>query len=532
MRQNFFISTQLLLIPADNCTEGQTVYYLVNQGENGVFLLRVRYCILTGCLLLAAATSAHAGVFESIHPVTAQPIRWVNPQEIPYFIDEGGLGQLNRQQASDLVEAMMAVWENEGGGALHFVNKGSIGVDVTSTNLKDHVDTSVCADNISPKILSMVQGQSPIVFDTDGSIIDALSGPGASRKIVGKAAFRCFKGTLSDPKGVTQAFLILNGRFIDGLPDPIDLPINVYAGVILHELGHYIGLHHSMVNEEIYAGVLNGTQSAEDSKYVPVMYPLILPNSIASTVLKPDDVAILRELYPAPGETLAKVSGTLFASDGSLVQSANVVARRTDDPLCQAVSGISGRECTPMLSANKEPSVLSESCGNSKLVGDYVVRGLTPGKYTVEVSEIVDQGGARQNMFPKAAGQDLPGEPSILAEPITLTNAELGKVDFRLQQVANIHQGSVDTSLFLKASSSDCKTDPVNYKELVSTADTPLADSSPSLQAPAAMTSSAGCSLSVHDKASPISVVPTVLLAGLMLSGAIALRRSATVSRQ
>lgn len=489
------ISTQLLLVSADNCNEGQMGYYLVYQGENGVFLLRVRYRLWACLILLAAAVPAQAGVFESIHPVSGQPVRWLNPQEIPYFIDEGGLGQLNRQQASDLVEAMMAVWENEGGGALHFVNKGSIGVDVTSANLKDHVDTSVCADNISPKILSMVQGQSPIIFDTDGSIIDALSGPGASRKIVGKAAFRCFKGTLSDPKGVTQAFLILNGRFIDGLPDPIDLPINVYAGVILHELGHYIGLHHSMVNDELYAGVLNGTQSTEDSKYVPVMYPLILPNSIASTVLKPDDVAILRELYPVSNEMLAKVSGTILAFDGSLVQSANVVARRTDDPLCQAVSGISGRECTPMLSANKEPSVLSETCGNPKEVGDYVVRGLAPGKYTVEVSEIVDQGGARQNMFPKASGSDLPGEPMILAEPLTLTNAELGRVDFRLQPVANVHHTGIDLNLFLKTTGSECKTDPVNYKELVSFADTPLADSSPSLSPPAAAMPVGGCSL-------------------------------------
>jgi hypothetical protein len=532
MTKFFFISTQLLLIPADNCTEDQTVYYLVNQGENGVFLLRVRYCVLTGCLLLAAATSVQAGVFESIHPVTAQPVRWLNPQEIPYYIDEGSLGQLNRQQASDLVEAMMAVWENEGGGAFHFVNKGSIGADVTTGNMKAYVDTSVCADNISPKILSMIQGQSPIIFDSDGSIIDALSGPGASRKIVGKAAFRCFKGTLADPKGVTQAFLILNGRFIDALPDPIDLPINVYAGVILHELGHYIGLHHSMVNEEIYAGVLNGTQSAEDSKYVPVMYPLILPNSVASTVLKPDDVAILRELYPAPGETLAKVSGTVLGFDGSQVPSANVVARRTDDPLCQAVSGVSGRECTPMISSNNEPSVLSENCGNPKAVGDYVVRGLTPGQYTMEVSEIVDQGGARQNMFPKGAGQDLPGEPMLRPELLTLSNAELGKIEFRLQQVASVHQTSIDTSVFLKTENSDCKPDPVDYKELVSIADTPMADSSSSLQPPAAMTSSAGCSLHVQDKAVPVSVAPMMMLAGLMLSGAVALRRSATVSRQ
>lgn len=486
---------QLLLIYADTCNGGHTRYCLVIPGGNIVFMAHGRHQLVLWIILLAASCPARAGVFESIHPVTAKPIGWANPKAIPYSIDEGTLGQLNHQQASDLVEAMIAVWENEGGGAFHFVNQGSIGTDVTTDNLKDYVDNSVCTDTIPPKILSMIKGQSPIVFDTDGSIIDALSGAGSSRKIVGKAAFRCFKGTLSDPQGVTQAFLIMNGRFVDGLPDPVDLPMNVYAGVILHELGHYLGLHHSMVNEEIYAGVLNGINSAEDSKYIPVMYPLILPNSRASTVLKPDDVAILRELYPRPGDELLDISGTITASDGTPVRSANVVARRTDDPLCQAVSAISGRECTPMLSSNGYPSVLSETCGSSSLLGDYALHGLNAGNYTLEVSEIVEQGGARQNMFPKGAGQDLPGEPMIMAQPLALKGGSLGDIDFMLPRAAAAHQTSIDPTLFLRAAKSDCRLDPVDYKAFVSVGDAAPADSSPSLSAPVPAAQAAGCSL-------------------------------------
>lgn len=489
-----FQNTQLLLICADNSSEGHNLYTLVNQGDYSVFLAHGRHHFVLVIILVAASVTARAGVFESIHPITGKPIGWATPQSIPYSIDEGGLGQLNNQQATDLVEAMMAVWENEGGGAFHFVNQGSIGDDVTVGNLKDHVDNSVCTDNIPPKILSMIQGQSPIIFDTDGSIIDAMSGPGASRKIVGKAAFRCFKGTLSDPQGVTQAFLIMNGRFIDGQADPVDLPVNVYAGVILHELGHYLGLHHSMVNEEIYAGVLNGIQSSEDSKYIPVMYPLILPNSVASTVLKPDDQSILRELYPNSGDALLDISGTITSSDGKPVRSANVVARRVDDPLCQAVSAISGRECTPMLSSNNMPSVLSENCGSSQLLGDYVVHGLNAGQYSVEVSEIVDQGGARQNMFPKGAGQDLPGEPMILAQPLSLESGDISSINFTLARMATTHQTGIDQTLFLRAAKSDCKLDPVDYKEFVALGDTAIADSSPSLTPPA-VAQAAGCSL-------------------------------------
>lgn len=495
MMKIYFQNTQLLLICADNHSEGHNLNTLVNQGEYGVFLAHGRHQFVLWVILIAASLPAQAGVFESIHPVTAKPVRWADPQAIPYSVDGGGLGQLNNQQAADLIDAMLAVWENEGGGAFHFVNQGSIGEDVTAENLKDYVDSSVCTDTIPPKIASMIKGQSPIIFDTDGSIIDAMSGPGASRKIVGKAAFRCFKGTLADPQGVTQAFLIMNGRFIDGLPDPVDLPLNVYTGVILHELGHYLGLHHSMVNEEIYAGVLNGLQSTEDSKYIPVMYPLILPNSVASTVLKPDDQAILRELYPNPGDALLNISGTITGSDTLPVRAANVVARRADDPLCQAVSAISGRECTPMLSSSGSPSVLSENCGSSRLLGDYAVRGLNAGSYSLEVSEIVDQGGARQNMFPKGAGQDLPGEPMIMAQPITLGGGNVNDIDFTLPRVAATHQTSIDQTLFLRVAKSDCKLDPVDYKEFVALGNAAPADSSPSLTPPVAAAQAAGCSL-------------------------------------
>lgn len=476
---------QLLPMTADNPRKGEYVV-LIAFGRQGFVI----WCVLV------ASLPAQAGVFESIHPVTAKPIRWVNPQEIPYSIDQGSLGQLNTQQATDLVEAMMAIWENEGGGAIHFVNKGALDQDVTTETMKDFISTSVCADNVPPKIASMIAGQSPIIFDTDGSIIDALAGPGTSRKVVGKSAFRCFSGTLADPKGVTQAFLIMNGRFIDGLPDPVDLPMNVFAGVILHELGHFLGLHHSMVNEEIYAGVLNGTRSASDSKYIPVMYPLILPNATASTVLKPDDVAILRELYPAPNETWGAIAGSVLSVDGSSARGVNVVARRTDDPLCQAVSTVTGRECTPMLASNNEPNVLSESCSTIESMGDYAVRGLSPGDYTIEASEIVEQGGARLNMFPKGAGQDLPGEPVILPDPVAVQSAVVTDIRISLTPLASPHQTGIESDLFLKAAHSECKTDPVDYTEFVAFGDARPADSSASQSPPAAaMPAVAGCSL-------------------------------------
>ncbi|PIR20371.1 MAG: hypothetical protein COV45_06235 [Deltaproteobacteria bacterium CG11_big_fil_rev_8_21_14_0_20_47_16] len=490
--------TQLLLICADNPYEGHIIQIIVFQGESDVAFLRARYKFILCTLLLAGiATTSQAGVFESINPVTAAPVRWMNPQAIPYNLDDGTLGQLNAQQAQDLVEAMMAVWENEGGGAIHFVNQGSLGIDVDSNNMKDFVNGSVCASNIPPKIASMIKGQSPIIFDNDGSIIDAMSGEGSSRRIVGKAAFRCFKGTLGNPEGATQAFLILNGRFIDGLPDPIDLPVNVYAGVVLHELGHYLGLHHSMVNSDIYEDVLEGKRPSEDSKYIPVMYPLILPNSIASTVLKPDDTSILQTLYPTSDQAPQGVaSGTIVGTDNEPTLGANVVARRSDDPLCQAISTVSGRECTPMIDSFNNPNVLSEKCSSKDQFGNYKIRGLSEGDYTVEVNEIVEAGGGRSNMFPKGLGQDLPGEPQIIPSPIRIAGSEVRELNFKLTPAVEEHQTGIDMSIFMRASQSECHLDPVNYSEFLAVGNSSLVDSSSSSSAPApSATPTAGCSL-------------------------------------
>jgi hypothetical protein len=249
-----------------------------------------------------------------------------------------------------------------------------------------------------------------------------------------------------------------------------------------------------MVNEQLYSAVLNGARPAEDSRYVPVMYPLILPNSVASTVLKPDDMASLRSLYPeAKALSLGAISGAVESSEAAPVHAANIIARRTDDPLCQAVAAVSGRECTPMVDSQKMPNVLSESCASTDDAGRYVIRGMMPGEYTLEVNEIVEGGGARSNMFPKGGGRDLPGEPQIIPRPVFVAGTEVPHQDFKLSPVAAVHQTGIDMSLLMKSGNSECRTDPVSYKEFLSFAAPTPADSAPiAAPQPPAM---GGCSL-------------------------------------
>lgn len=362
--------------------------------------------------LCLGARESQAGVPQVIHPRTGVAIGWATPTQIPAIFDAGPLGQLDAATAREFVEALMGVWEEVAGAEVGFVSQGQLATDITAENLSEVLDGTVCADNAATDNPSMQRGESPIIFDHDGSIIELLAGKGASRKIVGKSGIRCYRGTLDNPQAATQAFLILNGLFIDGDDEVPDLDLNLYAGIILHELGHFIGLHHSMVNETIYQDVLLGKRDVADSRFVPVMYPLVLPPSVAATVLKPDDVAAVTALYPtaATRGRLGRVRGVVTDGFGNGLRGANVVARRQDDPRCQAVSAIAGRSCAPLLDTAGAVSVVGEFCdGDDAAQGGYQIEGLSAGAYSVEVSEIVAAGGARDNMFPRATPLLLPG---------------------------------------------------------------------------------------------------------------------------
>ncbi|MBI2345695.1 MAG: matrixin family metalloprotease [Deltaproteobacteria bacterium] len=434
-------------------------------------------------LLLIPIDGLRAGVPEAIHPTTGEPIRWADPQAIPYWLDPGPLGRLSHTQTRELIEAMMGVWEEVDTAQFHWQFAGLLETNVTGANVGDFVNGTVCADDLAPSIPAMKAGQSPIIFDDDGTIIDLLAGTGASRKIVGRSGFRCYDGSLANPLAVTQAFVILNGRFIDGADDPVDLSTNAYAAIMLHELGHYLGLHHSMVNETIFTDLLYGKRPATDSRFIPVMYPLVHPETIAGTVLKPDDVAAISALYPTPSfaTTGGTLKGTIFTAQRIPFRGANVVARRQDDPLCQAVATISGRFCTPLIDGQGSVSVLGEQCKQQdNSLGGYRIEGLTPGPYTIEVTEITTSNGARLNMFPKAYGADLPG-------PAEYYNAkDAAQEELLLKSLIQVSTGAMieDLDIFLAQDSAGaakamglpstdgiegapCVSDPVDYDQLL-----------------------------------------------------------------
>jgi hypothetical protein len=94
------------------------------------------------------------------------PLVWVE-RPVPWNSDPGPLGFLDPAAAHQLVADGFNVWASVPRAAIAFADAGALPEDVTAANVGLYV--GVCND-----------GLSPIVFDHDGAITDALFGAGAS----------------------------------------------------------------------------------------------------------------------------------------------------------------------------------------------------------------------------------------------------------------------------------------------------------------------------------------------------------------
>jgi len=327
-----------------------------------------------------------------IHPATGRSIVWGDSTAIPYWIDNGPLGALSNDAARSIVEKMMEVWSSVDTASVGFQFQGYLPEDVTAHEFPDYLAMVGCGASSRGDIPKDVV---PIIFDSDGSIIDLLMGEGASYSIGGISTLRCFTGSADDPRNIYQGMVILNGGFIDGKGidegSPADIPLNVFAGIILHELGHLLGLDHSYANDWVYDGIARGDLDSSYARYLPVMFPMVLRSSPASTSLRPDDIAAISSLYPSAGyASLGSIVGEVVSDTYGEIKGGNVVARRIDDPLCEAFSSVTGKRCVPLIDGDGKLDFNSMACGDQGLYGDFRLEGLPPGEYTVEVSNISD----------------------------------------------------------------------------------------------------------------------------------------------
>lgn len=265
---------------------------------------------------------------------------------------QGTLGSLSNAEAVALVRELFADWQDvtiDGEATVQVIlEEGSSLGSVDGENFDEHFTYcppgKFCPTEDPPFVLGSAQtGESPVLFDDDGAITDAVQGQGARLSILGFAGPRVVErngGVLY----ITEGQAVLNGRFINGTDtagDP-EVPVEEFMGAIFHEIGHMIGLDHSQVNIDSAVKFLQG--EVGEAHALPTMFPLFIDGAEQLTPHFDDRVAI-SFLYPTAAfdSKFCRLEGTAFRADGKTeLQGVNVIAAKENDALDESTSFVSG----------------------------------------------------------------------------------------------------------------------------------------------------------------------------------------------
>lgn len=331
---------------------------------------------------LQSAVPVQAGTPLAVTP-SGNLVTWRAGTTITYHVDQGPLGTLNNAQAVALVDELFGIWRNVSSANLTIQNAGALPVDVTSSNY-----TSYRTNNNS-------DAYHPIIFDTDGSITDAVFGAGASDFTAGFSGPGWMVGGFSDGE-IVDASAVLNAKFlVSGFGT-----LTEFKAVMLHEFGHFLGVGHSQTN---IGPAFDREVLFNNNHVLPIMFPISLGDRPVE--LTWDDKAQITRMYPgATAGNYGKITGRVLLADGSTpFQGANVVARRVDDPLIVAVSSVSGFLYRGT-GTNSTRGTLTAAHQ-----GYFEITGLPAGNYTIEVEPMHPGFISGSSVGPLDPPVDLPG---------------------------------------------------------------------------------------------------------------------------
>ena len=231
---------------------------------------------------------------------------------ITLHIESGDLDtKRNNAAAGIIVQQAFDLWNKVNTSSI-FLNIEPLGVDINFDNFDQYIP------NPDGSSFNADDNYNPIIYDSDGRIIDAFFG--AQSDLIAGFAASIF---IERGNYFKEGYAVINGNIKPALSDS-ELKL-----LITHEIGHFFGLDHSQVNinnQETDFGLPPFCSTTSQNNY-PVMYPFIC----RETGLHSDDISAVSALYPAANlnDTFGILQGRFVDESGRPVLGANIWAENT-----------------------------------------------------------------------------------------------------------------------------------------------------------------------------------------------------------
>jgi hypothetical protein len=323
--------------------------------------------------------------------IDGSPLVWDTTKTIPYKIDPKGMGKLSYEQSVALINLAMSVWESVDGTGIQFEYLGPLDESLTIDNWEKQAGNFIYHDSTSSADSKVSDSQSEgylvIGFDATGDILEAKGSAGAS----GAQSITGIQGSYNNPEFISSAHVILNASYYDGNDDISDLSLTDLLSVIVHELGHVLGLDHNLSYYTLYTDIIKGDLDPSYARYLPTMFPRFIRTTGHYLLsLNPDDIATLKWLY-GDDDNYFLITGTITDRAGQPQDKINVNSRNIKASLCEVYSQATSITCSERNTQENGSGAAyftGKYCHNDDTLGEYIIPVLDIAQHTVDIHEI------------------------------------------------------------------------------------------------------------------------------------------------